>query len=546
MNQTENVANKLEEPINFTDPYVLHDPQIDKPTIVELYRPNETEEDNEESDSVSNNPIASIKSDGMLYPLVQINTKVLSYEQIVDMIIYYDNFLPTIKLTVLDVGELIQRTDIPGYNNILKVIIVPEVQNVYKNISLEFKITSVKSQGENLIYYGKYKVLEFNKKRIKELIYSGCSNSKQKSDNNADQVSCNPSENKKPNTWELMHIIANECQLGFSSTDECQNIEDRLPRLIYNKNYEDFIEEQLLFSGFDEDSVFDAWVDLYGYLVLINVSWILNNTDILPNNLGIYSFNGLHATDKSNIPKQIPELVPRTLTNYSEGVTINNLLFHTFNIIVDNSDLLFGTSVSMYNFKLNDINEGNNSIEQYDIEITRDTVDDSQIEKYAVQHQERLIIECNDLPINKQKIIRQKFFSKHRQRILEIKMAKLNLGLQRGTLVNVVLFETDDRNKQYILSQTSNVLAQKPKEELTDTDLIPDNDSENKEKIVLESDEVMNAGLSGMYYIDSMRFEYHQKENEIIQYLQLIKKGNLNNLSNITTPTKINLNTDNK
>lgn len=546
MNQTENVANKLEEPINFTDPYVLHDPQIDKPTIVELYRPNETEEDNEESDSVSNNPIASIKSDGMLYPLVQINTKVLSYEQIVDMIIYYDNFLPTIKLTVLDVGELIQRTDIPGYNNILKVIIVPEVQNVYKNISLEFKITSVKSQGENLIYYGKYKVLEFNKKRIKELIYSGCSNSKQKSDNNADQVSCNPSENKKPNTWELMHIIANECQLGFSSTDECQNIEDRLPRLIYNKNYEDFIEEQLLFSGFDEDSVFDAWVDLYGYLVLINVSWILNNTDILPNNLGIYSFNGLHATDKSNIPKQIPELVPRTLTNYSEGVTINNLLFHTFNIIVDNSDLLFGTSVSMYNFKLNDINEGNNSIEQYDIEIARDTVDDSQIEKYAVQHQERLIIECNDLPINKQKIIRQKFFSKHRQRILEIKMAKLNLGLQRGTLVNVVLFETDDRNKQYILSQTSNVLAQKPKEELTDTDLIPDNDSENKEKIVLESDEVMNAGLSGMYYIDSMRFEYHQKENEIIQYLQLIKKGNLNNLSNITTPTKINLNTDNK
>lgn len=552
MNQSENVEYKLEEPVNFTDPYVLHDVQMKMSTIVQLYKNNDIINQEEEKSDVGNNDKSvPIKTDGILYPIIQINTKTISYEQIVEMIIYYDHFLPTIKLTILDVDELIQRTDIPGYNNTLKVVIVPEIENVYKNIALEFKITSVKTKGEYLIYTGKYKILEFNKKRIKELIYNGCSNQKSKIGTNNmvidnSIVKCNPNQNVKPNTWEMLHIIANECQLGFSSTDECQNIQDKLPRLVYNKNYEDFIDDQILFSGLDENSVFDAWVDLYGYLVMVNVSWILNNTDVLPNNLGIYAFTGIHGTDLKHEPEQKPVLVPRTLTNFSKSGVINNLAFTTFNIIVDNSDLLYGTSVSMYNFELLDINNGNNAVNQYDVEVIRDSVDDQKTEDYAVQAQEKMIIECNDLPINKQKLIRQKFFSKHRQRILEIELTKLNLGLQRGTLVNIALFENNPRNKQYILSQTSNMFEKQPKEEITKDDLIPDNLNDDKSKKTLEgSEEILNTGLSGMYYIDSMRFEYSSKLNEIKQFLRLIKKSNLNNLSNITTATKVDTNLTN-
>ena len=544
MDKTENIDFKLEEPINFTDPYVLHDVQQKKPSIVQIYKPNDmTSVDNPE-DKGQNEQVSSIKSDGLLYPIIQINTKVISYEQIIEMIINYDNFLSTIKLTILDQDELIQRTDIPGYNNMLKVIIVPEIEKIYKTIALEFKITSVKTRGQNITYYGQYKVLEFNKKRIKELIYNGCSNQKEKTDENGNvtqTVKCNPSQNKQPNTWELLHIIANECKLGFSCTDECQNISDKLPRLIYNKNYEDFLYEQLSFSGVDENSVFDSWVDLYGYIVMINVAWVLNNETINPNNLGIYSFTGIHGTDDIHEPEQEAQLVPRTLTNFSKTGTINNLTFKNFNVIVNNSELLFGTSSSMYNFELLDINSGNNAINQYDVEIIRDSVDDQKTEEYEVQNQEKLVIECNELPINKQKLIREKFFAKHRQRILEIELSKINLGLQRGTLINIVIFETNPRNKQYILSQSSNALAQDPIDEITDDDIIPDKMSEEElNDINNESSELMNIGLSGMYYIDSMRFEYHNDENEIKQYLQLIKKSNLNNLSNLHTPTKIN------
>ena len=542
MEQTQNTEFKLEEPINFTDPYVLHDVQQDKPVIVKLYQPNDIKTDNEE-DIGNNNQVSSIKSEGLLYPVVQINTQVISSEQIIAMVLNYNDFLPTIKITILDQNELIQRTDIPGYNNTLRVAIIPEVQNVYKSISLDFKITSVETDGEYITYSGQYKVLEFNKKRIKEVIYPGCSNKKEQTDENGNvkqTVKCNPNENKQPNTWELLHTIANECKLGFSSTDHCQDVLDTLPRLIYNKNYESFIYEQMLFSGLDENSIFDAWVDLYGYLVMVNVAWVLNNETVTGNNLGIYAFTGIHGTDDNHEPEQEAELVPRTLTNHTKIAPINNLSFQNFNVVVDNSELIFGTSTSMYNFELLDVGGGNNAISQYDVEIIRDSVDDKRVEDYAVQNQERLVIECNNLPINKQKLIRKKFFAKHRQRILEIELNKLNLGLQRGTLINVMIFEDNPRNKQFLLSQTSNVFAKEPKEEIKDEDLIPDNlDESNNNEVLSEGDEIMNMGLSGMYYIDSMRFEYTSEQNEIKQYLNLIKKSNLNNLANLTTPFKV-------
>ena len=547
-NETPLDENKLIEPINFTDPYVFHDAFLEKASIAHIYRTEDITNDNKgdvTKEDVGNNGDAStLKTHGILYPLIQLNTKVIEYTQIVEMIIYYDKFLPRIELTIYDPGELIQRTDIPGYNNTLKVVIVPEVENVYKTITMEFKIMSVQSDGEYVTYFGKYKVLEFNKNHIKELIYKGCSNEKGKTDaKNSEIVKCNPNQNKQPNTWELLHIIASECGLGFSSTDKCQDIRDNLPRLIYNNNYEDFIIEQLSFGGLDENSIFDAWVDLYGYLVMINVAWVLNNTTVTPDNLGIYAFTGLHGTDSVNEPPQEAKLVHRTLNNFSQAGEFNNLGFEHFDVIVNNSGLMFGTSISMYNFGLLDINNGTNGIEQYDIDIIRDAVDDKKLEEYSVEYQEHMIIECNDLPINKQKLIREKFFEKHRQRILEIELSKLNLGLQRGTLVNVAIMETEIRNKQFILTQTSNALTVDPPSD-EEKNLTPDNmTDDNNDSIKMMMDEqyeLPNMGLSGMYYIDSMRFEYRYEENHIRQFLRLIKKGNLSNLSNLSTPPKIN------
>jgi hypothetical protein len=48
----------------------------------------------------------------------------------------------------------------------------------------------------------------------------------------------------------------------------------------------------------------------------------------------------------------------------------------------------------------------------------------------------------------------------------------------------------------------------------------------NQEDIVMDDGHwLINAKLSGLYYIDSMSFEYNQSSARIIQTLHLIKKG---------------------
>ena len=527
---------QLQPPLNFTDPYVLHDGGS-RGNIVEEYMPNHL--NNPEAVHRSNNrQDSTVKTKGILAPLVMVNTKLLHESQVESMIIYYKDFVPSIELVIHDDDQIVKNTDIPNLNNVIRIIIVPEIENVYKSISLDFEIISVNIDGETIKYSGKYKHLPFNKKRIKELIYPGCPNvvGKRGSNNevSSETASCNPPEQKRPNMWELLHIIASECELGFSCTDHCQDIQDRLPRLVYNKSYDTFAKEQLEFSGLDENSIFDAWIDLYGYIVMVNFSWIITNKEVTQNNLAITAFPGVHSTQELNMPDQKPKQVHRTLYSMPRDGSINNLVFSNYNVIVNNSDLILGTNRSMYTCNLIDI-AGNISITQHDVESIENSVDGRKTEEYAKEQQKTLSIECNDIPINKQKMIRQKYFAKYRQRILEIEMDKVNLGLQRGTLINVVIMTDEINTKHLIVSASSNLLENQDIE----PDKLKVGDLEYKDLIEQENIPLPNMALTGMYYIDGMKFTYSYHENKIKQYLYLIKKDSLTNLNNWHTNPRI-------
>ena len=528
----------LQEPLNFTDPYVLHDPAIPFPHVAKLYMPNYM---NDTDDDPGNNlETHSLKTDGLMYPVIQVNTRVIDYNQIEKMVINYDSLVPTIYLKIKDHKKEIQAMDVPGLNNSIKVIIIPEVNYRYKSILLDFKITSCSINGMYVSYTGIYKLLAFNKEYTKEITYAGCSNSRGKNGGNSESenketVSCNPNPNKKPNTWELLHEIALSCQLGFCSTDMCQGVNDRVSRLMTNQRYLEHIRQQIRWSGTDESNVMDCWVDLYGYIVLVNLSWLLT-VNVSPNNLAIDAIIGMHSTDVNHTPDQNYKLVHRTLTNYDKTDSVNNLTIEFYRTIVHNEDLETGTSLSQYSFYLKDFG-GNNSVEQYDVEIIQNSIDGQKVEEYSTQHMRNFAIECNEHPCNKQQLIRDKFLSKHRQRILEVKLKALNLGLQRGTLVNVIIFADSKEEKKLILSSSSNVIepSKEIKEDNMQIDGISTTDLIEREDISLP-----NIGLSGMYYIDGMRFEYSYKENKISQYLLLIKRGSLSNLSNFETAPKLN------
>ena len=267
---------------------------------------------------------------------------------------------------------------------------------------------------------------------------------------------------------------------------------------------------------------------------MVNFAWIITNQEVIQNNLSIKVFPGVHGTQELNMPEQKPKEVHRTLVCMPRDGSINNLSFTRYNVIINNSDLVTGTNRSMYNCNLIDI-DGNISITQYDVESIENSVDGKHTEEYAKEQQKSLAIECNDIPINKQKMIRQKYFNKYRARILEIELDKVNLGLQRGTLVNVVIMTDEANAKQLIAAASTNIIENQDIEQ----DKLKVGDLEYKDLIEQENIPLPNMALTGMYYIDSMKFEYSYDNNEIKQFLYLIKKGSLTNLNNWHTNPRI-------
>ena len=136
------------------------------------------------------------------------------------------------------------------------------------------------------------------------------------------------------------------------------------------------------------------------------------------------------------------------------------------------------------------------------------------------------------LDIKKQQDIREQYFNKIRLRRLEVTLTQYNLGLQRGTLVNVLIFEEDMKKKSKLLQSSSNIFGETKSQELDET-------NEDKDTQTQTGKMVVNLAISGMYYIDGMEFTYEQSEGKLVQKLILLKKGIRTNIENKHTPTKI-------
>ena len=80
---------------------------------------------------------------------------------------------------------------------------------------------------------------------------------------------------------------------GDEGLDELEKIKDTKVRLMRNQNYKECILEHLKFSGLDDKSFFNAWIDLYGYLEVCNMSWIMGlNTG--PSDYAMHNENGIN------------------------------------------------------------------------------------------------------------------------------------------------------------------------------------------------------------------------------------------------------------
>jgi hypothetical protein len=304
---------------------------------------------------------------------------------------------------------------------------------------------------------------------------------------------------KKLSTYELLENIAKESKLGFAASSDCKDIKDEKYRIIRSQNYIDFIDYQMKFAGTDEKSIFDCWVDLFGYLVLMNVYRAMNEK-VEQNQLAINSMVGTHMTTETGSEVEGIQL-QRTLTNNIINENKYNLLFSKYNNIIDNNTIYDEGSLNQIYYMTSPGNE--NKISTNEIQIIENSVNGIQYsEEYEFKKVTIVGIEFEDEDVLFKKRINKRFFDKLRARRLEIEMENYNIGLERGMLVNVIF-------KEY----NNNVIQAMSEEELVDAD----------------TDGMVNPYSTGMYYIDGMKFVYKTEDHKIVQYLYLVKRGSNTN-----------------
>lgn len=520
----------LELPLNWTDPIVRHDPTFEKGKVAKMYQAQNAQNSSEKTNDVGTEQQEDmLRVEGIYQPVIKLNNFVIDVSNIESITLYYKDFLPTIDLWIEDPQRLFSFKDVPGQNNVITLIIIPPKNGAYKGISLDFFITAFEEweEGYLLHYIGEYKILNFKQDCFRSITYPGCTN-----------PLCNTPENKKCNMWELLHVIALENKLGFASTDGCREIEDRLPRLMQFENLYNFIQDNLKYSGLDENSFFDAWIDLYGYIVMVNVPWILMDQAIDIKHLSIIATKGTRNTS-NDVQEQKFETVNRTLHNSNLTNVMDDLSIESYEEISKPGDMhSIGNLQTLTSFSPEGAqDDSSNNISSEQILAIEDSADGAHIEEYQTSISQNVIINVSDYNINVQEYKRTLYFTKLRSKQLKIVLKQTNFGLQRGTLVNVIIYEYEPLKKDAIIKASSNVGGQN---ETIFPDELPVGDMNIKKDVIdNEGAGIPNPALNGLYYIDSMEFHYDSSRDGIVQTLYLIKKGLKTNLTNKHTVPRL-------
>ena len=299
---------EIVQPTNPTDPKVIFDPSFGFSPIVVPYYPSDNDPKVESvgQGKLSQNPL---KIDAIRIPLIKLNNKVIQQNFILDFVLSFSGFLPKIHLVIDDLDGQIQSSDVPGMDNIITVVLTSPIEGASKKITLDFYITScVFNPDRTIIYEGEFKLIGLK------------------------QIKTTQIGKEELNTYSFLEAIAKDLKLGFAATDKCKDIEDKRWRQIYGKTYIVFINEEIVHSGLDEDSIFDTWIDPFGYLVLVNISFVMNEK-IDVKQLTTTIVEGITTTESKDIlPEQNVKEVLRLITNSNAFRTPVNLIISKFSL----------------------------------------------------------------------------------------------------------------------------------------------------------------------------------------------------------------------
>lgn len=481
-------------------------------------------------------------------PIVMYNNYTLQAKYITYMKIFYDDIIPYMFLVLDDVDDSIQFTTVPGYNNVITVIMAPHADDKFKAVKLNFYIKDIQYIGKTIKCRCEFNHLKLDICHTEQLVFhwpsAGCQtdHSKGVDDDNDNIVDCPLPPNKHPNTYELLHVIAENTGLGFAATDHCAGVRDDKHRFLQKETYKDAIKKHVAFGGIGETDIFDTWIDLYGYITLVNVSWVMSQ-NVQPENIGGYIEYGTYNTNPELADNYTSHMTIRVISNMKMKF-INNTYVESYENMVNNKSIIDDGSSSTF-FDLSPLGVGSNNIETQSIRTIENSLDGkAHPEKYLFETQDYRGAEMgtdadSNHPTNHQENINSKYLSRLRSKRIRVRLAYPNYGLTRGSLINFLWWEYDSMHKNTLMKQYKNAYAADTSDQSgVDKDILFDMSLDNDTPLP-------NIFVSGIYYIDAMTFTFENNGSGIKQDLYLIKKDGpkptdmLANIYNHTTKFKL-------
>lgn len=511
---------KLNTVTNETDPKVVFDCKYEKTVVAMPWNPQDSTEEGANNDNAPKQQTDKIRIDGIKVPIIKVNTQVIPTHDIINFKLYYTSFKPELDLTLRKADY--SKLDTPGMVNKITVIMIPPEDGTYRKISLDFYITSVEEYDDMIVYGTEFFFPALETKYNKVIKKDG---------------------NNKLSTYEMLEAIASECQLGFAATKQCKDIADNKIRLMRDQNYQDAIHEHIKFSGLDDKSIFDCWIDVYGYLVMSNTAWILEQS-VNYNDISMNMVNGVNITDSvdfANNNVKYGESTFRSFTNLRGKAKKESNGIQEYKWTIDNQRIKINGTDNTYYVVDHIVNGGKNSITSENIVIEEDTPDGKYSkETYSFPKKKFIGVEMcgmqdGNTPVLYQEKRRDAFFTKLKTRVLELDLEDLNLGLERGQLINVFIFEYEVTNKREMISNVANLKDGGDQE-------VQANTLEDYKDIIEDSDfGIPNLSISGMYLIDGIEYSYGEGMTNIHQKLYLIRKTPARSYLNLSSLPKFKI-----
>ncbi len=516
---------KPEAELNLSDPKVVFEPTFERTPI------NRYILDAQKDTTPLNTQVDTTRVEGVIVPLVKINAQVINANDLISIRLDGKGFLPTIEVITNKASYI--KLGTPGMVNKITVVLVPAVDGAYNKISVDFDITSVQEYSTSYRYYGSFFLSELNNRFTKCIKHEG---------------------NRSITTYELFYELAKNAKLGYAVTDEVEKIKDTKVRLMRNQNYKECILEHLKFSGLDDKSFFNAWIDLYGYLEVCNMSWIMGlNTG--PSDYAMHNENGINflnprVTHNSvSIPGEPSSDIElgnntfRTITNWklNEGPSNNQIAAYEW--IIDNSFINVHGTDNIYYAVDHIVSGGTNNIMSERVTIKDETAEGQAYPDYYLCQKNKYIgtemanEEDGNTPVLYQEKRRSAYFAKLNSKKLKVTMKDPNYALNRGIMLQVSIFEYDRNLKAEMLRNMGNTTKE------GDTSDEPTLSPEDKDKYInYDTWGILNTSISGMYFIDGIEFTYNRNNHKINQVLYLIKRGE--SMSYINAASKIKVSTE--